>query len=67
MRDRHPYRRTRLTTAGSAAGLLVLDTLMLTAIATVRDRSGWILPTAATPSLTRILTVARTLPTALTT
>ena len=62
LRDPRANRRTRLTTTGCAAGLLILDTLMLTAAAKLDAVPGWALSVAVAASLARITSVARALP-----
>lgn len=62
VREIRAYRRTRLTTTGCAGGLVILDALMLTAIATLATLPDWTVSIAVVASLVRILGIVRALP-----
>ncbi|WP_326640299.1 hypothetical protein OG884_35870 [Streptosporangium sp. NBC_01755] len=62
VREKLAYRRTRLAMIGSVLGLIVLDVLMLTAIAVMTPVPVWPMAVVVPASAIRILAVARRLP-----
>lgn len=65
IRERRAYRRTRMATTGCAAGLIILDALMIGTIATLATVPAWTAPIAVAASLIRIVGILRALPAAL--
>jgi hypothetical protein len=65
IREKHAYRRTRPVTVAAAVGLIILDGLALTMIATMATVPTWPLAIAVPASLIRILATIRALPTVL--
>jgi hypothetical protein len=65
IRERHAYRRTRLTTTGCAVGLIILDSLMIGTIATLATVPAWTVAIAVAASLIRVVGILRALPAAL--
>lgn len=63
---RQAYNRTRVAAATSTGALVILDTLMLTAIAANAPAITWPLPLAVTASLIRALATLRMIPALLT-
>jgi hypothetical protein len=61
-RARTAYNRTRWATATGAIGLVILDALMLTAIAILEPALSWPLTLAVAASLIRAMTTLRMIP-----